>query len=108
MREAWLSTAAKHLMHTHQKVSVDLGNIIVISWAHVKEAQQGVLMLGPSVDGIVAVMPAVADVHSPVMSCDPFLACGVRVSVRAPTHALHESLGTVLGPGFLQESSNNA
>ncbi len=95
--------ALPHETNSHQKVSISLGHILIISWTHVKETQHWVLVLGPGVDCVCSVAAMLGDIHHPVMPCNAALPLAICVSVRAAIQALHESFCTVLRSGFLHK-----
>lgn len=86
---------------THQDVIVYLSDVRIIGWTHVKETQHWVLIFGLCVDGVLALDTWTGDGYMPVMTSDACSACLVRVCVCSATQALHEGLGTVLRPAFL-------
>ncbi len=90
-------------LSSHQKVSINLGHILIISWTHVKKAQDWVLVLGPGVDGVCSDATMLGDIHHSVMPCDAAFSLAICVSVRAAIQALHESFCTVLRSGFLHK-----
>ena len=55
---------------SHQKVSINLSNILVVSRAHVKEAQHWVFVLRFGMDDVCAVVTMTVDLDGPVMSSD--------------------------------------
>ena len=93
--------ALQHNLCSHQKASINLGHILIISWTHIKETQHWVLVLGPGVDCVCSVAAMLGDIHHPVMPCNAALPLAICVSVCAAIQALHESFGTVLRSGFL-------
>jgi hypothetical protein len=95
--------ALQHNLCSHQKASINLGHILIISWTHVKETQHWVLVLGPGMDCVCSVAAMLGDIHHPVMPCDAAFSLAVCVSVRAAIQALHESFCTVLRSGFLHK-----
>lgn len=97
--------AVQHNLCSHQKVSINLGHILIISWTHIKETQHWVLVLGPGVDCVCSVAAMLGDVHHPVMPCDAACSLAICVRVRAAIQALHESFCTVLRSGFLHKQT---
>ena len=90
---------------SHHKVSINLGHILIISWTHVKETQNWVLVLGPDVDCIGSVAAMLGDIYHSVMPCDAARSLAICISVRAAVQALHESFCTVLRSGFLHKQT---
>ncbi len=97
--------AVPHNLCSHQKVSINLGHILIISWTHVKKTQDWVLVLGPGVDCVCGVAAMLGDVHHSVMPCDAAFSLAICVRVRAAIQALHESFCTVLRSGFLHKQT---